>query len=135
MTTRTATSVRRRPAAPPVPPTITPGRAARLYHLLTLTAAGAGRTRPALLKKLKVDVRGFYRDLGFLRELAIEMTCDGDRYRLTGDLDAALDKLPFPDPGLSLRDAILLAEGRTAAHRRLKSRVTSFLGPNGQPPA
>ena len=123
-------SLKRKPAVKAGPPAITPARAARLYQLLTLTSAAA-RTRPALLKKLKVDLRGFYRDVNFLREQAIGLTCDGDRYRLDGDLDAALDKLPFPDPGLSLRDAIQLAEGRTAAHRRLKTRLTSFLGPYG----
>jgi hypothetical protein len=119
-------------ARPPRPgsPSITPGRAARLYHLLTLTAA-APKPRPVLLKKLKVDLRGFYRDVGFLRGRDIELTCDGDKYQLAGDLDAALDRLPFPDPGLSLRDALQLAEGRTAAHRKLKARLTSFIGPNG----
>ena len=125
---------KRKPAAKAGTPAITPARAARLYQLLTLTAA-APRTRAALQKKLKVDLRGFYRDVGLLRELAVNLCCDGDRYRLDGELDAALDKLPFPDPGLSLRDAMLLAEGRTAAHRRLKTRLTSFLGPNGHPPA
>jgi hypothetical protein len=85
-----------------------------------------------LLKKLRVDLRGFYRDVGFLRELSITLTCDGDRYRLDDELDAALDRLPFPDPGLSLRDAMLLAEGRTSAHKKLKARIGSFLGPNGQ---
>lgn len=114
----------------PGPPAITPGRAARLYHLLSLTAAGT-RSRAVLIKKLKVDLRGFYRDLGFLRDLSIELTCDGDKYRLVGDLDAAFHRLPFPDPGLSLRDAILLAEGRTAAHRKLKARIQGFIGPNG----
>ena len=130
MTSRAATNGRRKPVAKPGCPAITPGRAARLYHLLTLTAASP-RTRASLLKKLKVDLRGFYRDLGFLRELAICLPCDGDRYRLDGVLDEALDRLPFPDPGLSLRDAIQLAEGRTAAHRKLKARVSSFIGPNG----
>ncbi len=134
MTLRATTTGRRKPAAKPAPPAITPGRAARLYQLLTLTAA-TPRTRAALLKKLKVDLRGFYRDVGFLRELAITLTCDGDRYKLDDDLDAALDRLPFPDPGLSLRDAIQLAEGRTAAHRKLKARIGTFIGPNGHPSA
>jgi hypothetical protein len=108
MTARVATTARRRPAAKAGPPAITPARAARLYHLLTLLDGG-GRKRDALLKKLKVDLRGFYRDLGFLRDLSIDLCADGDRYRLAGELDAALDRLPFPDPGLSLRDAMLLA--------------------------
>lgn len=133
MSARVANNVRRRPATKVGPPAITPARAARLYHLLTLLD-GSGRKRDTLLKKLKVDLRGFYRDLGFLRDLAIDLCTDGDRYRLVGELDSALDKLPFPDPGLSLRDAMQLAEGRTAAHRRLKARLTGFLGTNGLHP-
>ena len=37
-------------------------RAARLYRLLTLLGTGP-QTRGFLLRRLKLDVRGFYRDL------------------------------------------------------------------------
>jgi predicted DNA-binding transcriptional regulator YafY len=109
---------------------ITPQRAVRLYRLLTLTAESA-RTRRTLLTRLRVDVRGFYRDLELLRGLGIEVALDGDKYQLQGDLDASLAKLPFPDPGLSLRDVLTLSRGSTDAHRKLRRKLDSFLGPNG----
>lgn len=110
-------------------------RAARLYRLLTLLGSGP-QTRGFLLRRLKLDVRGFYRDLGALRLLGIEITTTNDetKYALEGDLDDALAKLPFPDPGLNVRDALQLSNGSTAAHRKLKQRVNSFLnGPRGGP--
>jgi hypothetical protein len=107
---------------------LTPLRAARLYRLLTLLGSGS-QTRAFLLRRLKLDVRGFYRDLEALRTLGIEVTTTGDdtRYALDGELDDALAKLPFPDPGLNVRDALQLSIGSTAAHRKLKQRVNSFL--------
>jgi hypothetical protein len=108
-------------------------RAARLYRLLTLVGTGP-QTRSLLLRRLKLDVRGFYRDLEALRTLGIEVTPTGDetKYTLVGELDDALAKLPFPDPGLNVRDALHLANNSKAAHRKLKQRVNSFLnGPRG----
>jgi predicted DNA-binding transcriptional regulator YafY len=109
---------------------VTAARAARLYRLLSLVA-DAARTRPVLLRKLKVDLRGFYRDLELLRSLGVNIAAEGDRYHLVGTLADALEKLPFPDPGLSLREALLLSQGRTDAHRKLRSRINSFIGANG----
>ena len=107
--------------------TLTPLRAARLYRLLTLLGHGP-QTRAALLRRLKIDVRGFYRDVEALRTLGIEVAAGDDtKYTLTGELDGALAKLPFPDPGLNVRDALELAKGSTSAHRKLKQRVNSFL--------
>ncbi|MBN9123025.1 MAG: hypothetical protein J0I06_28455 [Planctomycetes bacterium] len=114
---------------------LTPLRAARLYRLLTLLGTGP-QTRAFLLRRLKLDVRGFYRDLETLKALDIEVTTAGDeaKYALAGELDGALAKLPFPDPGLNVRDALQLSVGSTAAHRKLKQRVNSFLnGPRGGP--
>lgn len=127
----------RRKKVDAAPVTLTASRAARLYRLLTLLGTGP-QTRAALLRRLKIDVRGFYRDLESLRALGIDVTTGGDdtKYALAGELDDALAKLPFPDPGLNVRDALQLANGTTAAHRRLKQRVNSFLsgtrggGPN-----
>jgi predicted DNA-binding transcriptional regulator YafY len=112
---------------------LTSFRAARLYRLLTLLGPGP-QTRSLLLRRLKLDVRGFYRDLEALRALGIEVGTTGDetKYSLTGALDDALAKLPFPDPGLNVRDALQLSNGSTAAHRKLKQRINSFLnGPRG----
>jgi hypothetical protein len=100
---------------------------------LLVAVSSAARTRPALLRRLKVDVRGFYRDLELLRTLGITVAAVGERYKLDGTLDEALARLPFPDPGLSLGDALNLANGKTAAHRKLKSRLEAFLGPGSKP--
>ena len=109
-------------------------RAARLYRLLTLLRGGP-QTRASLLRRLKLDVRGFYRDLESLRTLGIEVSAGDDtKYVLVGEVDDALAKLPFPAPGLNVRDALQLANGSTSAHRKLKQRVNSFLnGPRGGP--
>lgn len=107
--------------------TLTAQRAARLYRLLSLLGDGP-QTRRQLIRRLKLDVRGFYRDLESLRGLGIEVHSNGDnRYGLLLNLEDALARLPFPDPGLNFRDVQQLAKGDTAAHRKLKQRINSFL--------
>jgi predicted DNA-binding transcriptional regulator YafY len=107
--------------------TLTAQRAARLYRLLTLLANGP-QTRQQLLRRLKLDVRGFYRDLEALRGLGMEVhTGDDNRYALLSSLEDALARLPFPDPGLNFRDVQQLAKGDTSAHRKLKQKINSFL--------
>jgi predicted DNA-binding transcriptional regulator YafY len=109
------------------PTTLTPQRAARLYRLLTHLSEGP-QTRRRLLTRLKVDIRGFYRDLESLRGLGIDIVCGLDnKYLLVGTLDSALARLPFPDPGLNVRDALQLANGSSPAHRKLRQRVNTFL--------
>jgi predicted DNA-binding transcriptional regulator YafY len=111
----------------PPPAALTAQRAARLYKLLTLLGEGP-QTRRLLLNRLKLDVRGFYRDLETLRGFAIDVSPGFDtRYALTGVVDDALAKLPFPDPGLNVRDALQLSNGTSPAHRRLRQRVAAFL--------
>jgi predicted DNA-binding transcriptional regulator YafY len=108
-------------------------RAARLYRLLTLLGTGP-QTRGFLLRRLKLDVRGFYRDLETLRGYGIDVAPGYDtRYALAGSVDDALARLPFPDPGLNVRDALQLANGTSPAHRKLRQRVTAFLQGNGLP--
>jgi len=107
---------------------LTNPRAARLFRLLSLLGRGP-QARQQILRKLHIDVRGFYRDLEALRAIGVEVhTGDDSRYYLTTNLDDALARLPFPDPGLNLRDVQQLAKGDTAAHRKLKQRISSFLG-------
>jgi hypothetical protein len=116
-----------RKKAGPAPPTLTAPRAARLYRLLTLLDEGP-QPRPRLLTRLRLDVRGFYRDLEALRALGIDIAANADnRYALSGILDDALSHLPFPDPGLNVRDALQLGEGNTQAHRKLRQRINAFL--------
>ena len=125
-----------RKKAPAAAGTLTPQRAARLYRLLTLVA-GAGQTRRTLLARLKIDVRGLYRDLDAIRRFGIDVVAAEEaRYVLTGDLDDALARFPFPDPGLNVRDALQLSNGNTAAHRKLRERVNEFLhGPTRARPS
>src|SRR5438552_3327299 len=76
--------------------TLTSLRAARLYRLLLLLGNGA-QTRGFLLRRLRIDIRGFYRDVEALRTLGIEVIAGEDtKYTLAGNLDDALEKLPFP---------------------------------------
>jgi predicted DNA-binding transcriptional regulator YafY len=108
--------------------TLTGQRAVRLFRLLTLLDGGP-LTRHQILRKLRIDVRGFYRDLEALRTLGVEVhSGDDNRYSLAIDLDEALARLPFPDPHLNFRDVQQLVKGETAAHRKLKQRLNSFLG-------
>jgi hypothetical protein len=110
---------------------LTPQRAARLFRLLSLLGNGS-QTRISLLKRLKLDLRGFYRDLKFLRSLGVEYSSRNHRYALASDLDTALARLPFPDPGLSLKDALQLSKGSSEAHRKLKRRIDWMTGTAGR---
>ncbi|HMC66411.1 MAG TPA: hypothetical protein VKI65_15865 [Gemmataceae bacterium] len=107
---------------------VTPERAARLYRLLRLLAAGP-QTRPALTRRLRLDLRSFYRDLELLRAAGIELRLHNSHYRLHEPIAAALTQLPFPDPHLNLGEARLLAKGRTPAHRKLKEQLARIVKP------
>jgi predicted DNA-binding transcriptional regulator YafY len=109
-----------------VPETVTAKRAARLYRMLRLLSSSA-QTRSALARRLRLDVRGFYRDLVLLRDCGIDLPLEKGRYQLTLDLDEAVSRLPFPDPHLTLAEAMQLAKGRTAAHRKLKKQVDQII--------
>lgn len=117
----------RRGPSQAAPRTVTADRAARLYRLLHLLS-GASRTRDVLMRRLRLDVRGFYRDLEALRTAGIRVTLEGRLYTLEDDLDRAVACLPFPDPGLTLGQAMQLAKGRTAAHRKLKEQIAQIVG-------
>jgi len=106
---------------------ITQIRAARLCRLLT-HLAGSPLTREAITKKLKIDQRSFYRDLDLLRSLAIDISSTDNKYHLDGTLDEALDKLPVPDPGLSIREAIVLSKGTTAIHKKFRAQLELLIG-------
>jgi hypothetical protein len=107
---------------------ITAVRASRLYRLLTMLGNGR-QPRETLLRRLKIDLRGYYRDLELLRSLGITVCVHGTRYQLLDPLDSALARLPFPDPRLNVRDALLLARGSTDAHRRFRRQLDTMLGP------
>jgi predicted DNA-binding transcriptional regulator YafY len=115
----------RRAASPAT--AVTFERAARLFRLLTYLGAGPQK-REALVRRLGLGVRGFYRDLDALRRAGIEADLEEGRYVLRGDVAEATARLPFPDPGLTLGEARQLARGRMAAHRKLAGQVAAVAG-------
>ena len=119
----------RSPRSRPPARAVTSDRAARLYRLLKNLAKP--QSRPNLLKKLKLDVRGFYRDLEVLRAFGIRTRLEEGEYALVGGFEDALKRLPFPDPRLNLSEAMQLAKGRTAAHKALQAQIHRITGPAG----
>lgn len=107
---------------------VTAARVARLYRLLQLLAAGP-LTRPALLRRLGLNQRGFYRDIELLRAAGIRVIPSAGRYSLEPGLEAAVELLPFPDPQLTLGEAQRLARGKTSVHRALQARVEQIVSP------
>jgi predicted DNA-binding transcriptional regulator YafY len=101
---------------------VTPERFRRLYRLLGLLGEGA-ETRSTLLRRLHLDVRGFYRDLEALRAAGVPIEVARGRYSLAESAEAARDRLPFPDPHLTLSEARQVAKGRGAAHRKLRGQI------------
>ncbi len=108
-------------------PTMSGPRVARLYKLLNLLTV-APRTRSFLLKRLKLTLRAFYRDLHTLRDLEIVIDSTDDSYTLKTPLADALRSLPFPDPLLSFEEMLTLAEGRGEVPRKLRARISSVTG-------
>jgi predicted DNA-binding transcriptional regulator YafY len=117
---------KRTPQPTPAPASVTAERFARLYRLVQILAAGP-QPRDTLTRRLRLDVRGFYRDLELLRSAGITITLRQRRYELSEDEDDALARLPFPDPHLTLGEVRTLARGRTAAHRKLKDQIDQGL--------
>lgn len=102
-------------------------RARRLVGLIQLLGDGA-MTRGSLMKKMRLDIRGFYRDLQCMRKAGIRISLREGKYALLENVEESLVKLPFPDPGLSLGEALLLAKGTTAVHRKLKEMIDALRG-------
>jgi hypothetical protein len=117
----------RKSTSPASPRAISAVRAGRLFRLISLLAQ-SGNARPALLKRLRLDLRGFYRDLEKLREFGVRISVQGHYYRLETSFDRAVARLPFPDPRLNLHEAMLLGKGRTPAHRKLRSQIERITG-------
>jgi hypothetical protein len=126
MRTEDGMAKRSRTPTPEPSPSVTKDRAARLCRLLRLLGSSS-QTRANLLRRLDLDVRGFYRDLETLRKFDITVELKEGRYTLKGKVDAAVNRLPFPDPHLTLAEAVKLSKGRTAVHRKLKSLLKEVL--------
>jgi hypothetical protein len=97
-----------------------------LYHLLH-SLGSASRTRDWLTSELNLDVRGFYRDLEFLRGVGIGVSLAAGGYVLDQEVEDAVARLPLPDPHLTFGEARQLVRGRSAAHRRLQEQIKSLL--------
>lgn len=111
----------------PVTTAVTLERASRLARLLKLIAKTA-RPRDVLMAKLRLDVRGFYRDVKALRERGVLLSVDGDSYRLLEHLDDACGKLAAPDPMLTVADLRVLGKGHSDAHRKLRRLYDALVG-------
>ncbi len=118
--------VTKRKTRPAKAQALTAQRAARLCKLLRLLRTGP-QTRSTLTRRLGLDVRGFYRDLEWLRKFGISVVMAESRYRLDEDAETAIARLPLPDPQLTLGEAMQLAKGRSAAHRKLKGLVAAIV--------
>lgn len=108
-------------------PSVTPERATRFARLIKLISK-TSRERDALLDKLDVDLRGFYRDVRTLRGLSIDIKNRGSVYFLGEDADDARAKLPCPDPQLTVAELRMLTRGTTDAHRKMKRLLESIVG-------
>jgi hypothetical protein len=118
---------RKSPAQAAIPvTTITADRFVRLYRLVKLLVGGT-QTRQTLTLRLRLDARGFYRDLNLLRSSGILIALAGGCYSLEQDTNDALALLPFPDPRLTLGAAQTLAKGRSPAHRALAETITQIV--------
>ena|SRR5579864_4822209 len=104
---------------------ITSERAKRLFRQVALLGRGT-QTRAGLMRTLGLNMRGFYRDLEVLRSAGIDVALVKGRYRLTGDPTAAVELLPFPDPGLTVGEARQLARGRSPVHRKLRAQLAAI---------
>ena len=101
---------------------VTPERAARLFRLVTLLGKDA-QSRVNLTRALRLNVRGFYRDLEVLRAAGISVSLAQGKYTLHDDLARAAGRLPFPDPCLTLGEARQLARGRARVHQKLREQI------------
>src|SRR6202795_2630389 len=83
---------------------VTLERAARLYRLLVMLGKGP-QTRATMIRRLRLGMRGYYRDLVILRAVGIIVELSNDKYHLIEEPAVALERLPFPDPSLNLGEA------------------------------
>ncbi len=113
---------RRTPAA-----ALTQDRVARLYRLVKLLGTGP-KTRSYLIKRLKIEPRGFYRDFEKVRAFGVAIEMHDGRYVLLETVAEALGRLPFPDPSLSVQEAILLSRGKSVAHKKLRAKLADLVG-------
>ena len=109
-------------------PGLTRGRLIRLFRFLKLVEKSPQK-REQIMKRLHLDIRGFYRDLEALRELNIPIDIGKDhRYCLRVTLEEALTRLPFPDPQLTFSDVADLSQGNGPVHEKLRKQWEALTG-------
>jgi predicted DNA-binding transcriptional regulator YafY len=118
---KNSVSGRRRPAVH-----ISLGRAARLHRLVEYLAERP-RTRSAILGKLRIGLRTFYRELELLRRCGVKVRLTAKAYELLTTTTEAEGRLPFPDPQLSFAEMAELAAGPSDAARRLAALLASVV--------
>src|SRR5262249_43497664 len=101
-------------------------RASCLYELVEFLASGP-KTRNVLLQRLHIDIRTFYRDLEVLRECRIAVNLSSKKYVLKESVHEAVTRLPFPDPNLTLGEAIQLSKGKSPVHRKLAKLLKQIM--------
>ena len=117
------TKPRRRPSV-----NITLARAKRLHHLVQILAEGP-IDREHLLKRLKVGLRTYYRELELLKRFGIKITLTDKIYGLKMGVEDARDLLPFPNPQLSFGEVAELARGQGPAAKRLAELLAAVVEP------
>jgi DNA-binding transcriptional ArsR family regulator len=112
-----------------VRPVLSSQRLLRLFRFLRLLEHSPCK-REQLIKRLQLDIRGFYRDLETLRELGITIEIDKDhRYKLVSTLEEALKLLPYPDPQLTFGEmAELLLHNNTTVLEKLRQQWQNLVG-------
>lgn len=103
-------------------PALTMSRAVHLYQLFELLGS-TPLTREMLTKKLRRNVRAFYRDLNLLRACGIDVVMRDRKYSLKQNINEARELLPLPDPRLRLGEAAALAKGTSSGHRKIKETI------------
>ena len=106
---------------------VTLERAHRLFRLVNLLSKSP-LSRDAAAKKLRIDIRSFYRDLTIVRRIGLTVALGNGKYQLVEPLDEALERLPFPDACLSIGEARLLSRGRNSVHRKVKAILERIEG-------
>jgi hypothetical protein len=81
-----------------------------------------------LLRRLNLNIRGFYRDLEAVRMAGISISLAAGRYTLDDDAEEAIERLPFPDPGLTIGEARQLARGRGRGNKKIQQQLKAIEG-------
>lgn len=114
-------SPRRRPSVH-----ITLQRTARLHRLVWFLAENP-RSRDAILSRLGIGLRTFYRELELLKRCGVKIRHRAKLYTLLATAEQSEGRLPFPDPQLSFAEMAELAVCPCDAGKRLADLLASVI--------